>query len=276
MFANHTGLTTVVIFCTLTVLLSFATYLLPLPRDVLPFLIVLIPALMAVILTAIHGGKVDVYALLGQLGQWRLNAKWLAIALLLAFVMRLGISVVALMLGLISTIQVRPWQPAQFAILAVILVISALPEELGWRGYVLPKLLTTYSARTSSLMIGVVWGVLHLALQLPGMMNEGVPALATVIAIASGSVLFTWLYVNSDGNLLLATLFHAAQSFFVIINEGIAPAEQMWLMAGVYTVLALLVALLTGPHLSTKVAQSPVQALLMRRIECGIRFITLH
>jgi len=43
-------------FCTLTILLTFATYLLPLPREALPFLMVLIPAIIAILLVAITEG----------------------------------------------------------------------------------------------------------------------------------------------------------------------------------------------------------------------------
>ena len=239
----------VAIFCTVTVLLSFATYLLPLPRAVLPFLIVLIPASMATALTAITAGMAGVRSLLSKLGQWRIKPKWLVITLLLALGVRLAISIVALLLGLIPAIQVRPVSVLQMLMLAVIFIISAIPEELGWRAYALPRLLTHHSALVTSVVIGLLWGLLHLALLLPGMMNEGVPPLPTVLALVGVSVLLTWLYVNSGGNIILTTLFHAAQSFFVIVNDGIALAQQMWLMAGVYSGLALIIILLTGPTL---------------------------
>lgn len=187
----------VAIFGSLTLLLTFATYFLPLPREELPFLIVLIPTLLAILLTAISEGKSGVRALLGKLGQWRISPKWLAITLSLALVIRLMMSVVALLLGLIPAIQVRPVSAVQTLMLALIFIIAAIPEELGWRGYALPKLLTQRSALAASLIIGVVWGSLHLALLLPGMMNEGVPALPTVLALVGGSIIFTWLYVNS-------------------------------------------------------------------------------
>lgn len=236
----------VALFGGLTLLLTFATYLLPLPSEVLPFLIVLLPTLIAIGLTALSEGGKGVRSLLGQLGQWRISFKWLIIALGLALLMRLAISVLALLLGLIPAIQVRPASSGQLILLAVIVTIAALLEEVGWRGYALPKLLTQHSARATSLIIGVVWGSLHLALLLPGMMNEGVPALPTVLAVVSVSVLTTWLYVHTGGNLVLAIVFHAAQNFFTIVNEGIPLAPLAWLMVVVYFALALIVVILAG------------------------------
>jgi membrane protease YdiL (CAAX protease family) len=245
----------VALFGSLTLLLTFATYFLPLPREVLPFLIVLLPTIIALGLTAISEGGSGVRALLGKLGQWRISLKWLFITLGLALLMRLAISVLALLLGLIPAIQVRLAPPGQLLLLAVIVTIAALLEEVGWRGYALPKLLAHHSALVVSLIIGVVWGSLHLALLLPGMMNEGVPALPTVLALVGGSIIFTWLYVNSGGSIVLTTLFHAVQSFFVIVNEGITLEQQAWLMASVYLVVALIVILLTGRNLSRQPSQ---------------------
>lgn len=242
----------VAIFCILTVLLTFATYWLPLPRPVLPFLMVLIPLVMAIGLTAITEGMAGVRLLLGKAGQWRIDAKWFAVALLLALLLRLMVSFMALWLGLIPAIQLRAASLGQLLVLALIVITAALPEEIGWRGYALPPLLKQHSALFASLVIGVAWGALHLALLLPGMMNAGAPAAPTVIQLISLSILLTWLYVNSGGKLGLTTLFHAAQSFFVIVNTGISLEQQAWLMAGVYGVAALIVVGMTGPTLVRK------------------------
>jgi membrane protease YdiL (CAAX protease family) len=241
MRTKHTETTLVAIFAGLTMVLSFAVYRLPLPREALPFLLVLLPALFALILTGLHDGGAGVYTLLGKLGQWRIRPRWLAFALFLAVEMRLLMSVVAWLLGLIPTLQVRPASPGQLLLLALILLIAALLEELGWRGYALPKLLTRCSPLAASLVIGVVWGVLHLVLHLPGMMYEGTPPLATLLQLIALSVILTWFYLQSGGTIMLTTLFHAAQSFFVIINEGIALEVQMWLMAVIYLAVAALI-----------------------------------
>jgi membrane protease YdiL (CAAX protease family) len=226
--------------------------LLPLPGEVIPVIMVFIPGLMAISLTALAEGQAGVRSLLGKLVQWRVNLKWVGITLALALVIRLTMSLIALGLGMVSTIQLRPGGPAAYILLGVVFFVFAIPEELGWRGYALPKLLERRSPLAAGLIVGLLWGSLHLALILPGMMNEGAQPLPTLLGLVGGSVLFTWLFVNSDGNILLTTLFHAAQSFFVIVNEGIALNQQAWLMAGVYVVAALILVLVSGPSLRQK------------------------
>jgi len=249
-------------FCGLTVALSFAAYLLPVPREVLPFLIVLVPALVSIALARVTDGRGGIRALLGKLVQWRVSLKWVAITLALALAMRLTMSVIALALGWITAIQLRPLSAPQLVMLALILLISAIPEELGWRGFALPRLLRHQSVLVASLVIGAAWGSLHLSLLLPGMMNEGTPALSTVIEVVCVSVLSTWLFINTRGSLIIATLFHAAQSFFVIVNEGIAQAQQTWLMAGVYAAFAIAIVIIARRDFLPTNVHSPVSSLI--------------
>jgi uncharacterized protein len=246
------------LFCGLTIALTFAATLLPLPGELVAVVMVFIPALLSISLTAVSEGKTGVRSLLGKLGHRLISFRWVIIALALALVIRLTMSLVALGLGIIPAMQLRPGGAAQYVILAIVFFVFAIPEELGWRGYALPKLLERYSPISAALIIGVLWGSLHLALLLPGMMNEGASPLATLLGLVGGSVLFTWLYVNSDGSVILTTLFHAAQSFFVIVNGGLTGTQQAWLMAGVYLAAALIVVLVSGSRLTRRpVARVP-------------------
>jgi membrane protease YdiL (CAAX protease family) len=246
-------------FCALTIGLSFAAYLLPLPREAIPVVMVFIPALVALALAAATEGWRGVRLLLATLAAGRVGLKWVVIALALALVLRLAISLLALLLGWIPAIWVRPGGPASLAVLALVFFVFALPEELGWRGYALPKLLAHHSPLAAGLVIGLLWGSLHLALHLPGMMYAGWPLLATLLLMVSLSVLITWLYVHTGGNVLLASLFHAAQSFFLIVNEGIPSLRETWLMAGVYVAAVLIVVATTGPQLAQKPAPAEGQ-----------------
>lgn len=193
-------------------------------------------------------------SLLGKLTQWRISLKWVILTLALAFLMRLTIIIIALGLGLVSAIQLRPGGPASLVFLAIVFFVFAVPEELGWRGYALPKLLERRSPLTASLIVGVLWGSLHLALHLPGMMYADLPAFPTLLQLIGLSVLITWLYLHTGGNILLTSLFHCAQSFFLIVNYGIPPVALTWLMAGVYLAFALIVVIVAGPTLWMKPA----------------------
>jgi uncharacterized protein len=243
---------TLLLFCALTIGLSFAATQLPLPSEAVPVVMVFIPALVALGLAALTDGWGGVRASLSKRGQWRVRTWWVVVAVGLGLVLRVIMSVIALLLGLIPAIQLRQWSPTQLAFFALILFVFALPEELGWRGYALPKLLERHSPLVAGLIIGVLWGALHVALTLPGMIMDGVPGVPVVLEVLGLSVLGTWLYIRSHGNLLITSVFHAAQSFFVIVNDGITLEQQIWLMAGVFLTIALIVALIERPRFIRK------------------------
>jgi uncharacterized protein len=51
------------------------------------------------------------------------------------------------------------WQKILILFLVFTLGFDGLGEELGWRGFALPKLLERYSALISSLILGALWAV---------------------------------------------------------------------------------------------------------------------
>ena len=93
-----------VIFCALTIALTFSFPRLPLPAEVAPVVMVSIPALTALALTASAEGKAGLRSLLGKLTHWQISPKWVVIALMLAFQMRFSISLPASGLGLMFAI----------------------------------------------------------------------------------------------------------------------------------------------------------------------------
>src|SRR5215216_996747 len=111
------------IFCALTIALSFAATLLPLPGEGVAVVMVFIPALLAISLTALSEGRAGVRSLLGRLTKLRMSLQWAVIALALAFGIRLVMSLIALGLGMISTIQLRQGGPAAYVILAIVFFV---------------------------------------------------------------------------------------------------------------------------------------------------------
>src|SRR5436853_4990919 len=97
--------------------------------------------------------------------------------------------------------------------------VGAACDDERHRGAARPDLQHPDTAVIAGLVTGVLWGSLHLALTMPGMIFDGMPLLPVVLEVLGLSVLGTWLYIRSSGNVLLTSLFHAAQSFFVIVND---------------------------------------------------------
>lgn len=63
--------------------------------------------------------------------------------------------------------RITPFLSAPFTIIPFALhlfIYGPLPEELGWRGYVLDRLQARWNALVSSLILGAMWALWHLPL----------------------------------------------------------------------------------------------------------------
>jgi len=134
------------IYLILTPLISLAIALfLPIPTVTIALLMVLVPVTMAILLTALAEGGKSLRALLKKLFQWRISLKWYAVALGIPAGIILASSLLAFLLGWISSIRVNDWSPPQYLIISIFTFIGAIMEEFGWRGYALPRLLANRS-----------------------------------------------------------------------------------------------------------------------------------
>ena len=171
----------------------------------------------AVIMTGLTLGKAGVISLLKRYLQWRVGWKWYLAPFLLAPALIVGgVYLNAALTGVAPDFSAvyaykifgeSAYLPFFFLPFFMVDFI-ANGEEMGWRGYVLPRLQTKYGALTSALIVGVIWGFWHL----PKFLTHWEPlSFAWFMAhTITGSVLYTWLYNGTKGSLLLVTLFHAA------------------------------------------------------------------
>lgn len=174
------------------------------------------PSLMALLLTSRGEGRAGVKRLLGGLKLWRASpwvhlVVWLGPSLFLLAAM--------LMAPAVSARLGSPvWERLRLAPLALLAAIpfGPLGEELGWRGYALPRLQGNYSALASSVMIGLVWTAWHAPFfwAPAGTTISGHPITAWAITkyllmLVGLSIVFTWIVNSSRGSVGLAVAFHA-------------------------------------------------------------------
>jgi uncharacterized protein len=211
-----------------------------------------IPSAVAIVLTAVGLGKVATRRLLGRLLIWRVGWRWYLVLL----------APTALVIGTISLVAVTrggPTAALAVPLLSAIITVafmtfpgSALGEEIGWRGYALPRLQFRRTALTASLVVGSLHGLWHLPLWLNGNVDHPLSLYpAFLIQTLALAVIYTWLYNSSKGSLLLVVLFHTATNApltLVLLPLGIENwVLPFWLMAVFTVVAALVVVAVFGP-----------------------------
>jgi membrane protease YdiL (CAAX protease family) len=142
--------------------------------------------------------------------QWRAPLRWWAIAAFLPAAL-LGISLV---IARITGDAVPPLAtPPAFVIRSILftLLVVGIGEETGWRGWMLPELQKRFSPLSSSLLVGVVWGLWHFPLFAIGAYPGGPDAVLEYLFLGPLiAILFTWFYNRTGGIVLLTILLHTA------------------------------------------------------------------
>lgn len=178
------------------------------------------PAIVALALTAHSEGRAGVGRLLARIGRWRLDAR--------LYLFAIGyMAATKLIAALIHRMTVGTW-PAfgdtpVFLMLGAILVSTWVQagEEVGWRGYALPRLATHLGLGGASVVLGVIWALWHLPLFfLIGSGSDGQSFPIYLLHVTALSVAMSWLYWRAQGSLLLVMLMHAS----VNNTTGIVPA----------------------------------------------------
>ena len=214
----------------------------------------LVPSTMGVLFVALLRGRSGVRTLLGRLLHARIGLRWYLAVVALIMLVPLAVGMSILMGGDTPVVDNTVFG-VLFLFAFMIFPGSALGEELGWRGFVLPRMQARHSALKASLLIGILWGPWHLPLWLTG--SEGHPIslyVPFVVAVVASSVFYTWLYNNTGGSLLMVVLYHAASNLpitVLITPLGSQMAQPFLIYVALTVVAAAAIVIATGAqHLS--------------------------
>lgn len=199
------------------------------------------PTAAALVMTGALEGRTGIGRLLRRVVMWRVAPRWYAFALFWPAVLSLAATLVARALGAplpdfsappivdLSPLPpelegVGPWPLLPFLFLQNLLIGSAMGEELGWRGFALPRLQDRMSALSASLVLGLLWGAWHVPLYFT--VGHPLPDVFfgwILLSIVADAVLFTWVFNHTRGSLVPALLFHASiatTGLFLASAEG--------------------------------------------------------
>ncbi|MFQ3633761.1 type II CAAX prenyl endopeptidase Rce1 family protein [Roseiflexus sp.] len=204
------------------------------------------PLVAAVGLTLFQQGWRGTFALLKRGIDADFERIWLMAIMILPMVLFGGGILLAILSGATTPdfSVVRNPAYALVAFFVILVTGGPLQEEFGWRGYALPRLQSRFSALTSSVILGFFWWLWHLPLVfIPGrfMTDNFLLFLALSVEMMLASILFTWVYNNTNGSVLAALLLHAAINWSIWL---FLPSMKMNFSIIGFTVVILVIAVL--------------------------------
>jgi membrane protease YdiL (CAAX protease family) len=216
------------------------------------------PAIAALLAAALTGGRDAVRELVARLVRWRVGWQWYLVVILGPAVFSVAVAGVYVLLGgswaAAAPAALREGSLMMLPLFLLILILTdGLGEELAWRGFALPRLLTRHNALVASLILGVLWALWHL----PLVWTEGAtlyqqPGWLFLVDILAKSVLFTWVFLHTRGSVLLAVLLHAATNLFAVSPNLPRSGDLTFpvLAAGAKWVLVVVIIVVAGPGLA--------------------------
>lgn len=215
------------------------------------------PLVAALVVARAAHGRSGLRRLGRDLRRWRVG-RWYAVLLLPLPIV--GVAVLVTVAIGAATVDVAG--PGHWLLLPAMFLGGILfggLEEVGWRGYLLPRLQDRTTALVASVAIGLVWSLWHVPLFLIGATTQAStsPLWFTVQAIAL-SVILTWIYNSTGGSLLLAVMFHGAvNGWYTAVVQGVAPTALEAFTAPAAVLTAAVAGWLLLRHGPTDLAARP-------------------
>jgi membrane protease YdiL (CAAX protease family) len=200
------------------------------------------PALAAVAV-ALANGTTD--KLIAGYLRWPVGLQWWLLALLTVPAIYLGATFIhRLLTGKLSTpLFHRPSQGWRMLLLGQLYVVNS--EEVGWRGFALPLLITHFGSLGGTLILGPIWALWHLPMFRVSDSNQQGSFLRFAYVLTASSVIMTVTYTGSGGSILPAMLFHAAVNVMNFVMNIPPEVDRIIEIIYLLVALALLPLLLT-------------------------------
>lgn len=262
----------IVSFYILALLLGTGTIYLVI-QGVLPAKLALSSALSAsiagIIMTAIIDGKPGLKLMLSRALIWRVGiGYWLFASLFLVPAVIFGSLLNPFFKG--DPISFSNLKPAfnVWPMLIVFFIVAGLGQELGWTGFLMPRLQVRFGALVSSAIRAILIGLWHLPLLIyAGLQPYALADIPygvwiaqkgfliafvtmTLMLILPWSIFYTWIFNNTKGSLLLVAVLHGSEIWLVylMLSIGISPNnfDNYWGYGMVMVLTAIIIVIVTG------------------------------
>lgn len=214
------------------------------------------PTLAAVFVLLLIGERDRIADLFKRLVWIRAGALWFVFTLAYWFVVAaMALAALRMTGDEFGGLSRFPW--ATLTPIFIAMLLSNVWEEIGWRGFALPRLRHRWGDLQVSLLMGSLWFLWHLPLMLnPESSMSTLPWYGELVFSLSLTVIYTWLCANTEGSLFFVTLFHALSNTvaFVLLELGVFQSSYIYVV-GLTALSAVSILVIYGSrHFSRKVA----------------------
>lgn len=180
------------------------------------------PMLSALIVTWATQGQQGLKELWQRITKWRVRGFWWLAALsplIIGFGILLAMNVLTnnkISLSELGEVPFLP--PIGIGALFVWMLTFGIGEEIGWRGYALPRLQKDHNALYATIILTFFWALWHL----PQFFYLFDPSIAVgwVIGLVAGAIVLTWLLNSTEGSILIVAIFHACFNYTTASSAG--------------------------------------------------------
>lgn len=202
------------------------------------------PTIGALVVTGIAAGRSGIRDLGRRVTDWRRVPGWKWWAASISPLVYLALAVAALLVvdGLPSGFD---WQSSfegdgWLAGLVGASLAFGVFEEIGWRGFLLPRLQVGRSASAASTGVWAIWAAWHAPMFLYHFDFGPMGAIGWLVGLYFGTVFLTILHNSTGGSLLSVMLFHVTFNFATILGGALSDmlAPGITTMVVVTTIVA--------------------------------------
>jgi len=178
------------------------------PKPSALFIFLFSPALAGLITAALTNGMTGVKEVLGRYLIWKFQIRWYLLVLLLLPVIFLFVALISFRTNLESLRTGSPWYFLIASFCYLMFINSG--EEIGWRGFALSRLQSVIkNPLVASIVLGLIWGIWHLPIYL-NPEQSSFPLILFLLFIIGISIIYSVLFNNTHGSLLMAVVLHAS------------------------------------------------------------------
>lgn len=143
----------------------------------------------------------------------------------------------------------RGFPVEQYLTLSIFTLFLAAGEEIGWRGFAIPRMLERFPPLGTAILFGILHAAFHLPiflLPIPPELRQASPYWLFNILLLGYSIPGVWLYNRTRGSVPVAIIYHWAMNMSVLLVNG-APREMIaWLLPVAWIITAVITLTVVG------------------------------